>query len=148
MREWLGCSSDATLAPPENGIAGKPEPVTHEFVSNLGPNGKAGFHKFPKKPKRRSTLPPPPKLDLLDGEKLGCNGKTSTVPAAMGAPPSLPLSGLWLHFIGRRVRGFYPLIFGFCVLPVCTWVSVYYPFRKPIYVFFSQSTVFEMQYLI
>ena len=65
----------------------------NKLVLNLGPNGKVGV----KKPKRRSTLlvlHPPPKLDLLDGEKLGCNGKTSAIPVAMGAPSPLPLSGL------------------------------------------------------
>ena len=100
VMERLDCSSDATSepAPPENDIIGKPRPVMYaQFVLNLGPNGKAGVHGIPKRPNRRSTLfvlPPPPKLDLLDRERLGCNRKTSTAPVAMRAPHLLPLYGL------------------------------------------------------
>ena len=89
MERW-GYSGNAssTLALQENDITAKPGLVTHESALRLGPNGKAAVHKLPKKSIRRTALlvlPPPPKLYFPEGEKLGCNGKTSTAPMAMGA---------------------------------------------------------------
>ena len=92
-----GCSVDSTSKPaPPNDITRKPGPGTHECVLNLGSNRKAGVHGVRKKPRGQSTLvvlPPTPKLNLLDGEKLDCNGKPSTAPVEMGAPHLL-LDGL------------------------------------------------------
>ena len=98
MERW-GYSGNASskLAPQENDITAKPGLVTHEPALKFGPNGKAAVHRLAKKSKRRGALlvlPPPPKLDFPEGEKLGCNGKTSTAPVVMGAQPPLPLHRL------------------------------------------------------
>ena len=90
-------NTSSKLAPQENGITAKPRLVTHESALKLGPNGKAAIHGLSKKSKMRSTLlilPPPPKLGVPEGKILRFNGKTPTVPAAMGAQPPFPLHRL------------------------------------------------------
>ena len=118
-------NTSSKLAPQENDITAKPGLVMHESALKLGPNGKAAIHGLSNKSERRSTLlilPLPPKLGFPEGKKLGFNGTTSTPPVAMGAQPPFPLHRMWLNCWDctstEHVRGFYTLIFVFCVLLV------------------------------